>query len=1282
MRASGWRVQARMSMSWPQRTLVAAVFLILALLAAGFLLFQAAEFIAPQYNKLVEQRLSARLGRPVRVGQVVLAWQGWHPSIRLKHVVVMQNNGVPLIRLGAVRVGIDPFTLVTGHIRPTSVTATGLSLSVERKSNGKIRISGLQSVIGGSGAGHVPAVRYLAELPRIPRIRVTRANISLRDYSQQYPVSSLELSDVQLTFSAGRDHRQLSASAQLPQHLGGRIVLEASMNGPADRPRQWTGNMHLHMYAFPVQPWVQHYLRPGVSILGGLDQLQVTGHWAAGSLQQMQARARIGPVRAVTARGRVELVPKPVMVHMSWHPDTNGWVATVPSVDLKPFSVGAVGPLTITHTKALAGQSATYTASLKRLPLADLQGMAKLFKGHMASLVAGRTLDGRLQGLEATYRPTDKDKPLAIKGALRDVALGPSGRLPGLSGLNAQFEVTPDQAQMDLSVDNGVLTAPHALGRPLPIRSLKGQLEWQDKGGGWKLAARDVSWSAAGVRGTAHASLSKTPNVHSPQVVLDSRFSAKDITRLIPYMPKALPTDLKKWVNHGLKSGVINIGRVSLRGPWDDFPFEQGDKGQLKVGMRFSNVNLHYAKGWPALQQFQGRLDLEGRSMDVKASKVRIDGISLGSGSARIPNLTHAKLHVHGHTDTDAQSLIAFIRQTPLKSKYQRVLSSIDGKGSAGVDFKLDMPLGRPGRVNVKGQVNLKGATVRYAGMPTAVKGVQGQVSFGNNGVAAHKVKGSLRGMPVYLSLKPVQVSGGQGESITASGQLSLPGNAQAFKGFVSPRLLSRFKGSTDWQVHVVVPPNQPVQSISLRSNLKGMALNLPAPFHKPADQAIPVALRIKLPASGDQPMRVHASYGSSVSSVLALKRSKGQIGLLRGELSLGQAQAQLPGGTGLVIRGHIDKLDLSAWNKALPFSSPTGGVSMLQDLNLEVGLLRVSGQAFKNQQVHAVWSASGLHIRVQGPQAQGEVVWTPKAGPDKRGMVSADFQHLHLNSPLGRNVKNKRSASYDPGKLPTFNLHCSDCSIKKLNLGTVNVMINPIAGGVDVQRLQTQSKELAVNASGQWVRQQGLSSASLAMSLHTTDLDELLRVAGFATTVNADHTNFTAHVKWLPAAKGLSDARLNGHIALHLKSGTVRGVDTGGAGKLLGLLSFDALPRRLTLDFRDLTHKGLAFDTIDGDFDVASGVARTDNLTMKAPSLKVTMHGTVDLASHTYDENVHIYPDLSSGVTLAGLLLGGPIAGAALFVVQEVFNAPLDKLTELTYHLGGTWEQPVFRLK
>ena len=69
------------------------------------------------------------------------------------------------------------------------------------------------------------------------------------------------------------------------------------------------------------------------------------------------------------------------------------------------------------------------------------------------------------------------------------------------------------------------------------------------------------------------------------------------------------------------------------------------------------------------------------------------------------------------------------------------------------------------------------------------------------------------------------------------------------------------------------------------------------------------------------------------------------------------------------------------------------------------------------------------------------------------------------------------------------------------------------------------------------------------------------------------------------------------------------------GLAKLLGVLSLQSLPRRLTLDFRDVFSEGFAFDFVRGDVAIAQGIAATNNLQMKGVNAAVLMVGTLGSA-------------------------------------------------------------------
>src|SRR5260370_10755991 len=93
------------------------------------------------------------------------------------------------------------------------------------------------------------------------------------------------------------------------------------------------------------------------------------------------------------------------------------------------------------------------------------------------------------------------------------------------------------------------------------------------------------------------------------------------------------------------------------------------------------------------------------------------------------------------------------------------------------------------------------------------------------------------------------------------------------------------------------------------------------------------------------------------------------------------------------------------------------------------------------------------------------------------------------------------------------------------------------------------------------------------------------------------------------------------GHVQLSLDKGQIAGIKPG-AGRVLGLASIAALPRRLALDFSGLTDKGLAFDTVRGDFDLRDGNAYTGNVLVKGPAAEIGLIGRGGLKNKDFDQN------------------------------------------------------------
>jgi uncharacterized protein YhdP len=73
-------------------------------------------------------------------------------------------------------------------------------------------------------------------------------------------------------------------------------------------------------------------------------------------------------------------------------------------------------------------------------------------------------------------------------------------------------------------------------------------------------------------------------------------------------------------------------------------------------------------------------------------------------------------------------------------------------------------------------------------------------------------------------------------------------------------------------------------------------------------------------------------------------------------------------------------------------------------------------------------------------------------------------------------------------------------------------------------------------------------------------------------------------------------------------------------------------------------------------------------------------MTGDVDLAQETQKLRVRISPHVSDTVSIAGALVGGPIAGVAAFLAQKVLKDPIDQMVSYEYDVTGKWAEPTVR--
>jgi uncharacterized protein YhdP len=250
-------------------------------------------------------------------------------------------------------------------------------------------------------------------------------------------------------------------------------------------------------------------------------------------------------------------------------------------------------------------------------------------------------------------------------------------------------------------------------------------------------------------------------------------------------------------------------------------------------------------------------------------------------------------------------------------------------------------------------------------------------------------------------------------------------------------------------------------------------------------------------------------------------------------------------------------------------------------------------------------------------------------------------------------------------------------------DLGKLELDATPAGADWRIQKLSLVSNVGRIDASGWWRVRSDRQETQIDTSLTTDDAGAYLARFGFPGAVRNAATKITGNLSWKGAPNDFDYPTLTGNFNLESGAGQFTKIDPG-IGKLLGVLSLQALPRRITLDFRDVFSEGFAFDFIRGDFHITNGQMHTDNLKLAGPAAAVAISGDIDLAQETQRLAVRVQPSLSTGVSAgaAVLFIANPIVGAAVgagaLLAQKLMNNPIDQLFSYDYRISGSWADPV----
>lgn len=1221
-----------------------------ALAAAGFATAVALMFfwVLPNismHRDTVADLMSRALGQRVTLEAVSGVWQQARPEFRLRGVRLYDQQGHPALYLPELEAAFAWRSLLFLEPRFTRIELQGLVLGVRRARDGHFYVGGIPINPAAPDSG------FSSWLLRQGQVHAGSATLTWIDEVRDAP--PLTLTAVDFTLTNVRWSHRLQLRAIPPASLARPVQIVAKLHArQVDDLKSWNGTVDANvagvsfsrLAAWLALPYQPQQGRGALNMQFEVARGALAGVTAGLELHDIEMKLGddLPPVRLAQVRGQTQWQHGPDGYRVAFD---NLRVARPGAALGAPFNAGLSWGGTSHEITAQAFSLGGWQSLLPSLPMdaalrARLQALQP--QGRFDLLRFGWT--GAQPGLD-NFTMTARFSGLGVSAI---------DNQPGLSNLSGHIEGDARAGVFEIDSQQMTLGLPDLFREPsFAIDSLHARGKWQKTPRGRRLTLDDMVFSNPDMAGSAKGYYELIPGQRG-LIDLTAHLSRADGTAVYRYLPKHIGDHTVEWVKRGVVAGRSDDVQLNLKGDLMRFPFDSGD-GVFQVDAQVKDAVIDYVPGWPRIEGIQGRLLFQGRMMEVTSSQARIYGVALAPVKAVIPDLLHhdEQLHIDGQANGPIQDFIRFANTSPVGGRLHGFTAALDGSGPMKLALSLQVPLRRSHDTTLVGRLSFLGDTLLPPGLPRLDQ-ARGDVDFTGNSLAAKNITAQFLGGPLRLDTQ------------TRSGQVQILAQGRATAAGLTSWLGTAWKdqvsGQTAWRGQIDLEPTG--ERVRIESDLTGLGSSLPAPLAKTATQPLPLVVSSQPQANG----QLHDVQLGRIVGAVWRSTAEGQFD--RGEIRFG-GRAVMPGEPGLRLAGNGRGLDISGWMDLLP-GGESGEPLSLSAIDLGFDALDLMGRRYQDVRLQGRNRSGLLRAQVSGTGLNGVLTYRPAGNQPAR--ISAQFRQLTIPARLpaaGPETGSNMKAS----DFPVLDLTVEDFRLQDHALGRLEAMAHGTPQGLVIDNLQLTHPDSVFRMSGLW-RDSGPGETRADLSLNVSDAGKLLARFGYPDTLKRGTAEIQGSATWEGSPADFALATLAGQLDFKAKGGQFLKIDPG-AGKLLGVLSLQSLPRRLNFDFRDIFNEGYAFDDIGATLRIARGVVYSDDFKMRGPAAKVNMSGLADLNQETVQLRVKVIPKLSEGVAVAGALLGGPLAGVGALAAQKLLRDPIEEVISQEYMVTGAWQAP-----
>ncbi|NKC00918.1 MAG: hypothetical protein GKR90_20810 [Pseudomonadales bacterium] len=732
------------------------------------------------------------------------------------------------------------------------------------------------------------------------------------------------------------------------------------------------------------------------------------------------------------------------------------------------------------------------------------------------------------------------------------------------------------------------------------------------------------------------------------------------------FVPYKIPDELSKWLAEGPQGGELSDITFLYQGQVHVRDRELGRRIELVADM--TNASVIYDQAWPEISAVNGQVHVAGRTTHVRVDTGVSKNMRLSRSTVQLrDNGVYADVDLNALGD--GRDALRFILESPLTESLGFVTPNWHAGGILDFSGTLRVPIKQEEAppLAVDFDFDLREFDLSMPEYRLVIEDLVGSGHFS----LPHRVIGTFSGA---LFEHPAEFRVTSDDEWVRFNIQGTSGHTDVYQ-LIDYEDIGVIDGLLGFDAVLGIAMTETnVTNLELTSDLVGLEMRLPSYLGKEASVASALELDVQFL---DAYQSIRWGYLDTQGWLhFGDKIERGAIGVGAAPPTTAQDQQAI------AISGTLDTLTLSDW------VSEEGEARVALPLDWKIQGLRVDSfviddLAFKDLVLGGEQVGDSVGFNFASADLTGRV------DIPAEGLMEIDLTHLRLPAAEEPPIESLSFASTVPAidpidvevgyRLPHAKVDLDLLHLDEEPFGSWRFVMRPEDDVVWINNLNADVNGVHISDGElNWDLAEDVSHFEGMVVLD--DLAETLPLWDYAPVLETTKASVQVDARWSGSPANVNLVGLNGDLAFTARDGRFLDVEAGGGLRMMSLLNFSNIAKRISLDFTDVTRGGIGFDKINAKVNLNDGEMQfVERMIVEGSSSNFQVGGKVNLNTGLLDNEMIVTLPVSDSLPWYGvyLALANPLAGLGVLVGERVLRKPLRAFSTAKFEVTGTLDEP-----